>query len=271
MIWKVLILIKFLRKLNAFFEKDVKIALTYKFNLLLQFIWFSFISIIIFYTFMEPNNIDSNINYFHVFVSLASIDFMLSSLNVFSREVRIAQTTGTFEGVLITNTSPLTIILSSYARTFFRSIIRAMVYFLVCKFFFFDSLSLYNVFFLLITLVYFSIPFLALGLISASFIIVFKVGDVTNFIISIFSIFFSGIFFSTESLPSIYQNLGIINPINAYIQFSKFLLQDSFIFENYIAYFKIMFLEIIILFPLGVFLINYAFYVSKKSGSLSQY
>ena len=271
MIWKVLILIKFLRKFYAFLERDVKIALTYRFNLLLQFVWFSFISFIIFYTFMETNNIDSNINYFHVFVSLASIDFMLSSLNVFSREVRIAQTTGTFEGVLITNTSPLTIIFSSYARTFFRSIIRAMIYFLVCKYFFFDTFSLYDVFILLISLVYFSVPFLALGLISASFIIIFKVGNVTNFIVSIFSIFFSGIFFSTESLPSIYQNLGIINPINAYIQFSKVFIQDSFIFANYISYFKIIFLEIIILFPLGVYFINYAFFMSKKSGSLSQY
>ncbi len=263
-------MIKFLRKFSAFLEKDIKIALTYKFNLFLQFVWFSFISIIIFYAFID-NSIDTGANYFHVFVSLACMDFMFSSLNVFSKEVRIAQTTGTFEGILLTNTSPLTIIFSSYARTFLRSIIRAMVYFLVCKLFFFNSLGFYDILFLLIFLVFFSIPFMAIGLISASFIIVFKMGDITNFIISIFSIFFSGIFFSIESLPAFYQNFANINPINAYLEFSKCLMQENFVCINSLSYLKTILFEVIFLFPLGLFLINYAFFLSKKNGSLSQY
>ena len=126
----------FFRKFNAFLEKDIKIALSYKFNLFIQTILFSFIFLLIFFALQDSDIESSNFNYLNAFLSIISLDFMFSSLNVFSRQVREAKTLGTFETILLTNTSFVTLIFSSYAITFIRMLIRTIVYLSVCKFFF---------------------------------------------------------------------------------------------------------------------------------------
>ena len=108
----------FIKKFNAFIEKDIKIALSYKFNIFIQSVWFLFIFLLIFFVFKDSDIENSSFNYLNAFLSIVSLDFMFSSLNVFSRQVREAKTLGTFETILLTNTSFLTIIFSSYASTF---------------------------------------------------------------------------------------------------------------------------------------------------------
>jgi len=124
-----------LNKFSAFLVKDLKIALSYKFNLFIQLVMFLFIFITIYFAFQNPDLDNSNLSYFDIFLSLLSIDFMFSSLNIFSRQIREAKTLGTFETILLTKTSFLTIVFSSYASTFLRMLIRTVLYLLVCKFF----------------------------------------------------------------------------------------------------------------------------------------
>ena len=59
------------------------------------------------------SSIEQNYEFFQVLIGIALVDFMFSSMSVFAREVRLAQTYGTFETLIITNTSILTILLSS--------------------------------------------------------------------------------------------------------------------------------------------------------------
>ncbi len=260
----------FLNKFYAFFVRDIKIALTYKFNIFIQLLWFSFIFIIIYFAFQDPNLESSNFNYLDAFLSLISIDFMFSSLNVFSREVRLAKTTGTFESTLLTKTSFLTLVFSSYAVTFLRMMFRAIIYLLVCKYFFYFDLSLSQIFFVITSLYYNSIPFIALGLISASFIIVYKVGDIANFIISLLSIFFSGIFFPVNSLPEYMKSFGEVTPLNICLETSKKIIQD-FNFIDLLPYLKLTTLEIVLFLPIGIFFISKALKLAKKEGTLSYY
>lgn len=260
----------FLNKFYAFFVRDLKIALSYKFNLFIQMLWFLFIFIIIYFAFQDPNLESSNLNYLDAFLSLISIDFMFSSLNVFSREVRLAKTTGTFESTLLTKTSFLTLIFSSYAVTFLRMMLRATLYLLVCKYFFYFDLSLFQIISVITSLYFNSVPFIALGLISASFIIVYKVGDIANFIVSLLSIFFSGIFFPINSLPGYMKSFGEITPLNICLETSKKIIQDSN-FIDLLPYFKLTAFEIILFLPLGLFLISKALKLAKKEGTLSYY
>tara|TARA_Y100001935_G_C17303944_1_gene511032 strand:+ start:2114 stop:2908 length:795 start_codon:yes stop_codon:yes gene_type:complete len=261
----------FLNKFSAFLVKDLKIALSYKFNLFIQLVMFLFIFITIYFAFQNPDLDNSNLSYFDIFLSLLSIDFMFSSLNIFSREVRLAKTAGTFETNLLTNTSFLTIIFSSYAVTFLRMMFRAFLYLLVCKFFFNFNLSLTQIFIVIISLYYNSVPFIALGLISASFIIVYKAGDITNFVISLLSIFFSGIFFPVSSLPSYMKSFGEVTPLNICLETSKKIIQDNFNFVDLLPYFKLTTVEIIIFLPIGLFFISKALKLAKKEGTLSYY
>lgn len=261
----------FLRKFNAFLIRDLKIALSYRFNLFIQSVWFIFLFSVIFFAFYDSSLSTENSSYLIVFLNIAAVDFMFSSLNIFSKEVRQSQTTGTFESTLLTNTSFFIIIFSSYARTFFRIILRSIFYLLICKYFFYQDLTFINIIFVIMTLIFNSIPFIALGLISASLIIVYKVGDITNFLISVLSVFFSGIFFSLDSLPDTFKLIGELTPLNLCLETIKVLINENFAFSNSLPFLKITTFEILLLFPIGIMCIHFAFKSAKRSGSLSFY
>ena len=261
----------FLRKFNAFMEKDIKIALSYKFNISIQLVWLLFIFLLIFFAFQDSDFENSSFSYLNVFLSIVSLDFMFSSLNVFSRQVREAKTLGTFETILLTKTSFLTIVFSSYASTFLRMLIRTVLYLLVCKFFFYPSIDFLDIFYVLLSLFFNSVPFIGLGLISASLIVIFKMGDISNFLISLLSIFFSGIFFPVSSLPPFLSSFGQITPLNICLETSKAIMNENFVFSDLLPYFKITGIEILLFLPLGICLINFSLKVAKKEGSLSFY
>tara|TARA_B100001175_G_scaffold316605_1_gene330971 strand:+ start:332 stop:1126 length:795 start_codon:yes stop_codon:yes gene_type:complete len=261
----------FLRKFNAFVEKDIKIAISYKFNLFIQGIWLFFIFLLIFFALQDSDIKNSSFNYLNAFLSIVSLDFMFSSLNVFSRQVREAKTLGTFETILLTKTSFLTIIFSSYASTFLRMFLRTILYLLVCKFFFYPSINFVDIFSVLLSLLFNSVPFIGLGLISASLIVIFKMGDISNFLISLLSIFFSGIFFPVSSLPAFFNSFGQITPLNICLETSKAIMNENFVFSDLLPYFKVTGIEILLFLPLGIFLISFSLKVAKREGSLSFY
>ena len=179
----------------------------------------------IFFIFSDEADFDKN-GFMNILVGIALIDFMMSSLTVFSREVRNAQTIGTFESLLITKTSPALLIFSSYALTLFRSCIRIFIYFIICKYFFDIPLDLSKTPLFLVLAIFCSLPFIGLGMISASFIIVFKVGNIVNLLISLLSIFFSGIFFPTNTFFYYVENVSNF-PLKINLMYAR-ILSPSF-------------------------------------------
>ena len=106
----------------AFLRKDIRIALSYKFNLFVQFLTILTAFSLFFFAMRGHVEAQNNgevaiqhLSFFKVIVGIALIDFMFSSMSVFSREVRSAQTFGTFEALVVTNTSILVILVSSHA------------------------------------------------------------------------------------------------------------------------------------------------------------
>jgi ABC-2 type transport system permease protein len=120
-------------------------------------------------------------------------------------------------------------------------------------------------------LIYNSIPFIGIGLISASFIIAFKVGDITTFFISLIAIFFSGIFFPISSLPHFLHFFADINPLKVGLETAKILINDNFVFVDLLPYFMMTLIETILFLPIGIFLLHYGFRLAKKNGNLSFY
>ena len=261
----------FLNKFGAFLIRDLKISLTYKFNLLIQVVGLIFLLTVAFFSLKEGNQDQANLNYIHFFLNLVSIDFMLSAISVFSREVRTAQIAGTFEAMLLTNTSFFTIIFSSYARTLARCVTRAIIYFLICKLFFYAEISFFDMLFLIALLIYNSIPFIVIGLISVSFIVAFKVGNVANFFISLIAIFFSGIFFPITSLPYYLQSFADINPLKVGLETTKILIDDNFAFLDLFPYLTVTLIEIVLFLPIAIISLDYGLKLAKKNGSLSFY
>tara|TARA_B100001057_G_scaffold448435_1_gene488758 strand:- start:3690 stop:4505 length:816 start_codon:yes stop_codon:yes gene_type:complete len=268
----------FFTKFLAFMRKDIKIALSYKFNILIQLLAILFFLSLVFFSLNnssisnpEGALLDKNSEFFKILIGVALIDFMFSSMSVFSREVRLAQNHGTFEVLILTNTTILTILLSSYALTFTRSILRIFIYILIGKFIFGLNIYLGNIPIFLSLVVYNCLPFIGIGLFAASFIILFKVGNIINFFVGFLSIFFSGIFFSIDSLPNYFVEISGNLPLTVGLEITEQVLLENFslkqVYSEMIKVLQLIFLFI----PSGVFLVYYSLSVAKKNGSLNHY
>ena len=82
----------FLTKFYAFLRKDIKIGLSYKFNILIQILAIFFVVSFIFFSLNSTNNqisnsssIEQNYEFFQVLIGIALIDFMFSSMSVFAK------------------------------------------------------------------------------------------------------------------------------------------------------------------------------------------
>lgn len=267
----------FISKFLAFLQKDLKIALTYKFNILMQIFVILFIFSLFFYALNGSNfseggiNTSRHIEFFNILIGIALIDFMFSSMSVFSREIRVAQTHGTFEALMLTNTSIFTILFSSYALTFTRSILRILIYILIGKIFFGVGISFLDIPIFFALLIYSSLPFIGIGLFAASFIILFKVGDIINFAIGFMSIFFSGIFFSIDSLPAHFEAMSNSLPLTIGLESIQKSLLSGLGFNQILSELIRIFYLIIVFLPSGIFLVYYSLKVAKKNGSLNHY
>lgn len=262
---------RFFIKFLAFLRKDIQIALSYRFNLLLQLILIIFIFSLIFFSAVTDNVGLENSEFFKILVGIALIDFMFSSMSVFSREVRFAQTYGTFEALILTKTSILTILLSSYALTFSRSVLRIFLYILIGKFIFGVEIALSNIPIFLSLVFYNSIPFIGIGLCAAAFIILYKVGNVVNFFVGISSIFFSGIFFSLDAMPENFANVSNNLPLTIGLDIAQQALLNNFEpNEAFPKLLKVLYMSVFFL-STGILLVYYSLKEAKINGNLNYY
>ena len=259
-------------KFLAFLRKDIQIALSYKFNLLLQLILIIFIISLIFISLVSNNDSGlGNSEFFKILVGIALIDFMFSSMSVFSREVRFAQTYGTFEALILTKTSIITILLSSYALTFSRSVFRILIYILISKFIFGVGVTLSNIPIFLVLVIYTCIPFIGIGLFAASFIILFKVGNVIIFFVAISSIFFSGIYFPLDAIPDYLADVSNNLPLTIGLDIAQQALLSNFLFnEAFPDLLKILYMSLLFV-PTGIILVYYSLKEAKRNGNLNYY
>ena len=267
----------FLNLIYLFFVRDLKIYLSYRFNLVIQvgfvLIILAFLNLI--FLSQDTNIIDSNNLYIgKLLIGIALIDFMISCMSVFNREVRNAQQFGTFEILFQSNIPIYLVMIASYSFTFFKTATRVLVYILISSIFFDIKINYINIPLFIFLMIFFSLPYIGIGMLSASFIIYFKQGNFINLIVSIISIFSSGIFFSIDALPSYLQWFSEFNPLSNAIN----LITDTLIdienansalttWESY----KSTFLQIFIFIPLGIILVYYSFKASKINGSLNHY
>lgn len=267
----------FLKLLFIFLVKDLKIYFSYKFNILIQICFVLIFLVFINYLFLSLsiNFInDQSISMGKIVIGIALIDFMISCMSAFNREVRTAQQFGTFEILFQAGVSIYLVMIASYSFTFFKTTSRVLIYILICSFIFDIDFNFYNIPLFVFLMIFFSLPFIGVGLISASFIIYFKQGNPINMIVSIISIFSSGIFFSVNSLPMELHWLSDYNPLSNSIEIitSTIMLgENNSSSIDICSSYKNALIQIFLFIPIGLILVYYSFRASKLNGNLNHY
>ena len=108
---------------TKFFLRDLKIYISYKFNILIQVLFIIIFLLFIQFVISSDNQIHQQtraILLVSSLIGIALIDFMFACISVFSREVRNAQQFGTFEILFQLKTPIYLVIIANYSLLFLK-------------------------------------------------------------------------------------------------------------------------------------------------------
>lgn len=267
-----------LRKALAFIKKEFLIQNSYR--LAFVFSWLGIlVSVATFYfisKLLSPEDIISlkgyGTGYFpYVLIGIAFAGYFSIAMHTFAGKIRDEQLSGTLEAMLVTPTRLSTIIVSLSLWDFVFASINAVIYLVFGAVFFKVSFAQINIAAALLILFLTVISLSSVGIISASFIMVFKKGDPLSWLVTVSSGFFSGVFFPVEILPAGLRVFSYFSPLTYTLRGLRHAILQGYNVTMLIPEIASLAIFCIILVPLSMKVFGYAVKRAKMSGSLTYY
>lgn len=206
-----------------------------------------------------------------VLVGIAFAGYHMAALGGFASSIREAQVKGTLEAVLLTQTGIRTVVLCSSLYRFLWTSLTIVVYLLIGVMLFGVMIGGANIVGAILVLILTVASSSGLGIISASFVMVFKKGDPLAFAFSGASFLLGGVYYPVAVLPNGLQKVSYILPMRHSLEGMRLsLLQGAPMKEiapNLIA----LVIFTVILLPIGLLCFQYAVKRAKIDGSLTHY
>lgn len=269
----------FLRRVWAFIARDWRLELSYRMQFFLRVLSILIVVTTLFFIskiftgFTDPRFEQWRDPLAAWLTGLAVLNYFMTGFSSLANAIRQEQVQGTLESVLMTPISVPTVIVASSAWDFVQATFFSFLY-LLFGWLFFDvhyrgSFALALVFLLLTTFV-----LACLGILSASFAMVFKRGDPFGVFLGTGSALFSGVFFPTQLVREYAGSVAAISrvlpPTYGLDGIRRVLIEGQGLAEVRDPLFTLLvFLAILLPFSLWVF--NRAVRRAKRDGSLIQY
>lgn len=274
------ILILLFRRVRAFVVRDFQLAVSYRLEFFLRILTilitvttFFFISQI----FVGKTNIpfsqwrDPLVAWITGF---AVLSYFMTGFSSLANAIRSEQAQGTLESVLLTPINLPTVILSSSAWDFVQQTINSFLY-LFFGWLFFDVHYQGNILLALLFLVLTTLVLACIGILSASFAMVFKRGDPFSILLGTGSALFSGVLFPTQllslyggrvlgSIPRLLPTTYGLDGIRSVLIEGRGLMEVR---EPLI----VLLCFLIVLLPFSLWVFSRAVRQAKREGSLIQY
>jgi len=265
-------------KLVAFLRRDFQIEKSYRLSFIMRFFGI-FLSTATF--FFIAKLIGKSVNpylksyggdYFSfVLIGIAFSGFLATGLNSFSKSVNSAQAEGTLEAMLVTPTKLGYIIAYSSIWSFLFTSLNIVIYLLVGTLIFSANFAKANFLAAFIILFLTIFLFSGIGIISASFIMVFKRGDPINWLFSSMSSLIAGTYFPISVLPIWLQKIAQFFPLFYALKAMRQAMLLGYSFKTMSMDILILALMIVIVLPLSIWSFGYAVKQAKIDGSLGTY
>lgn len=262
------------RVLFAFLVRDLLITLSYRTQFALQLISVSItVSILYFVSRLVGHNaaVDQYGGYLpFVAVGVAVNSYFQTGFNSFANAIRNEQTMGTLEALLMTPARISWIVVASSIWDFFWATLASVTYLVASR-------LLYGIKFqgnpvlALALLILTTTIFASLGVISASFIMVFKRGDPLGLVIGGVSALFGGVFYPVSQLPSPLQLVSRALPITYGVQALRDVLLKGASLRTVLPQIVVLALFALVGIPFSLFCFKTAVARAKREGSLLQY
>ncbi len=267
-----------LSKPIAFLKKDFLNESSYKLAFLFNI--FGVFASVLGYFFIDlmfgkkitPHLETFGINYFsYVLLGMAFFSYAGSGLGSFSSRIQMEQTQGTLENILLTPTSIPTILFSIGLWNLVVATFDMSVYIALGIFVFNINFANLNIISTAVILILTITSFSGLGILSASFILLFKRGNPMEWLINTTEGLLGGVYFPITVLPGWLQVFANFLPITYAIRGIQLAVYRGYTVSQLSREIIFLLLFSILLIPLSFMFFNYALRKVKKDGTLGQY
>jgi len=266
-----------MRRVRAFVVRDFQLALSYRMQFLIRIMEVLLILTTLFFIsrIFAGGTVSADFaqwrNPLAAWIpGLAMMSYFMTGFSSLANAIRAEQSQGTLESVLMTPINLPTLVVSSSAWDFVQVTFVSLLYLLFGWMFFGVSYKgsfwLASLFIILTTLVLAS-----LGILSASFAMVFKRGDPFGIFLGVGSALFSGVFFPTELLGAGMSNISRILPPTYGLKGLRDVLIDGQTFTQVREPLAVLCLFLVVLLPFSLWVFGHAVARAKREGSLIQY
>jgi ABC-2 type transport system permease protein len=202
---------------------------------------------------------------------MALFSYIGIGLNSLSAHLHIEQIQGTLEAVLTTPVKIPTVLFALSAWRLLLATFDMFIYIAIGVFVFkinFSSANMLSVFIVLILTI---ASFSSLGIISASFIMVFKRGNPLSWVITATEGLVGGVYFPITVLPGWMQLLAKLFPITYAIRAMELAVYKGYTVIQLSKEIGFLLLFSTALLPLSLATFKYGLKKAKRQGSLTQY
>jgi ABC-2 type transport system permease protein len=271
-----------LRRISAFVIRDFQLAVSYRVEFFIRILWilgisttFYFISRIsenAFVSFKYPNWQDLLAAWL---TGMAMLNYFLVGFSALANAIRQEQMQGTLESVLLTPINVPTVIVSSSAWSYIDATFNSFLY-LFFGWLFFNVQYKGNFLLALAFLILTTLTLACLGVLSASFAMVFKRGDPFAILLGAGTALFSGVFYPKEMLQEALGETGgkalsFINPSTHGLDGIRSVLIQGKSFDEVQTPLFTLLCFLAVLLPFSLWIFGRAIKRAKREGSLIQY
>jgi ABC-2 type transport system permease protein len=269
-------MIRAIRDMFLFFQRDLRIASTYRSPLVLEVVEALFGAAMFYYVarFVDSPQLrqalpQGNSYFAYSLVGFIFFDYLHAALDTFDRSLVEARDTGTLEPLLVTQVSLPVIVVGSAIYPFAVTTLRIGVYLGWGAALFGFPLGAANWLSVLAMLVVTLLAFSGIGIFSSAYLLLFKRGNPGKWFLLGVSSVVGGMLFPVSILPDWLQVMARLNPVTYALDGMRAALLDGAGFLGVARPLLVLLLFAIVLLPSSVLAFSWALRRTKITGTLS--
>lgn len=265
-----------MRKLLQFIKRDLQMEIAYKTKFVSDLAYIVF-PVVLYYFLAKmigdkatPQMARYGCNYFSfVMVGIATANILQAALQSYTENVRKFMVEGSLESMFATPTPHYVLIVYSSAWPFVYALLKTLLQFIAAYLLFGFTLGNMNLASTLISVALSLVLFNAVGVISASLLIVIKKGDPVNWLVIQLSHIFGGILFPIDLLPGWAQVLSYLFPVRHALESMRYAMLAGDDPVRLLPHLVPLAAFTTVLLPISILFCTYLVNVARRSGALA--
>jgi ABC-2 type transport system permease protein len=264
-----------LAQIAVFFRRDLAIARTYRVAFAFQGIEALFGAALFYYAgrFVETpalrNTLEGSSYFAFSLVGFLFFDYLNAAMDALDRSLEEARASGTLEHILVTQTSIPVFLAGSALYPFTATLLRIAIYLFWGALLFAFPLGNANWLSVLVVLLVTLLPFISLGILSASYLLLFKRGNPGKWLLVGISSIAGGMLFPIDILPDWLQVVARLNPVTYALEAMRLALIGGAGIRKLAAPLGALLAFAAILLPVSVALFSWTLRRTKVNGTLT--